>query len=371
MATKHLSMAEELLNAVTEPFTKVLCLLHDSRTITIDNFKRQHAKLMKHHWIDSSILQTRNKQHPTTTGIFELYRKKTCLNASELKELLIDWICDKRTELTNCMAIALNQSKQSFMEWLQSITLKDDFIPDELTIYCLSHFLNVHTLVYTLNFCWSTLMNQFKYNNDELYEKSNIRLVYIGHHMFAKLKHIRQPQTSPSVPNVSPGTDKSKSSSGRCNKKVINRGDKPRHGRKATLPLPPLPTPPASRSSRRSRQSIDYLQPNDGLEEPAVTSPKTKKKKMYPPPPRTGPSARRQAANKKNKLSLKSTPDTDKLPDLVLNQEQQEEFNAVTTQEMTTIPETENASSNEEFKGVTNHPHSSLVTIVTPENEEL
>ena len=152
MAAKHLSMAEELLNAITEPFTKV-CLLHDSRTITIKNFKRQHTELMKHHWLDSSILQTADKKHPTTTGIFEVYGKKTGLNAVELKEMLIDWMCDKHTELTNCMAIALNQSKQTFAEWLQCVMLKDDFVPDGLTIYCLSHFLNIHTLVYTSNFC--------------------------------------------------------------------------------------------------------------------------------------------------------------------------------------------------------------------------
>ena len=190
MATKHLSMAEELLNAVTEPFTKVLCLLHDSRIVSVDNFKRQHAELMKHHWIDSSILQTPDKQHATTTGIFEVYGKKTGLNATELKELLIDWMCDKRMELANCTAIALNQSNQTFTEWLQRITLNDDFVPDELTIYCPSQFLNVHTLVYTSNLCWSTLINQFKYDDDELYKKSDIKLVYVGHHMFAELKHI-------------------------------------------------------------------------------------------------------------------------------------------------------------------------------------
>ena len=174
MAAKHLSMVEELFNAVTEPFTKVLCLLHDSRTTTIDNFKRQHTELMKHHWIDSSFLQTLDKKHPTTTGIFEVYRKKTGLTVVELKEMLIDWMCDKRTELTNCMAIALNQSKQTFTKWLQCITLKEDFVPDELTIFCLSSFLNIHTLVYISNFCWSTLMNQFKYDEDELYEKKRV-----------------------------------------------------------------------------------------------------------------------------------------------------------------------------------------------------
>ena len=167
---------------------------------------------MKHHWIDSSILQTSDKQHPTTTGIFEVFGKKTGLNASELKELLIDWMCDKRTELSNCMAIALNQSKQTFTEWLQRITLNKDFIPDELTIYCLCQFLNVHTLVYTSNFCWSTLINQFKYDDDELYNKSDIRLVYVGHHMFAELKHIRQPKPppTPATPTTSPDTNKTR-----------------------------------------------------------------------------------------------------------------------------------------------------------------
>ena len=62
---------------------------------------------------------------------------------------------------------------------------------------------------------------------------------------------------------------------------------------------------------------------------PVVTSPKTKKKKPYSPPPRAGPSASRQAANKKNcnklylELLTENTPDTEKLPDLVSNSEQQ------------------------------------------------
>ena len=205
----------------------MLCLLHDSRIISVDNFKRQHAELMKHHWIDSSILQTSDKQHPTTTGIFEVYGKKTGLKATELKELLIDWMCDKRTELSNCMAIALNQSKQTFTEWLQCITLNEE-------------------------------VNQFKYDDDKLYKKSDIRLVYIGHHMFAELKHIRQPKPQPTLttPTTSPGTDKTRKrmSSGRRGKKVTNRGDKPQSKQSSKPTTPPLlPPPPTPRPSRRSR----------------------------------------------------------------------------------------------------------------------
>ena len=150
----------------------------------------------------------------------------------------------------------MNQSKQTFAEWLQRITLKDDFVPDKLTIYCLCHFLNIHTLVYT-NFCWSSLMNQFKLNKDELYEKSDVKLMYIGHNRYVELKNIRQPrpQPAPTVPTTPSSVNhiRKKMSSGRHGRKVTNRGNKPRskQGRKSTPP--PLPPPPAPHPSRRNR----------------------------------------------------------------------------------------------------------------------
>ena len=190
MADTKISMAEELLNAITEPFMKVVCKLHDSRIISVENFKIKKSELMKSHWIDGTSLLTTDKKKPMTTGIFEVFTNKASLNAAELKEMLIDWMCDKRTELGNCMAIALNQSKLSFTQWLQKITLDEAFIPDDLTIYCLSRFLNIHTVVYTKDFCWSTLMKQFKMSEDELYTKSDVKLVYVGRDMYVELKHI-------------------------------------------------------------------------------------------------------------------------------------------------------------------------------------
>ena len=97
------------------------------------------------------------------------------------------------------MAIVLNQSKLSFTEWLQKITLNEKFVPDDLTIYCLSRFLNVHTLVYTKDFCWSTLLKQFKMDQDELYSVTFVwiprdtPLVATGlvslHHRFRESHH--------------------------------------------------------------------------------------------------------------------------------------------------------------------------------------
>ena len=292
----------------------------------------------------------------------------------------------------------------AFIEWLQRITLNDDFVPDKLTIYCLSRFLNVHTLVYTSSFCSSTLINQFKYDDDELYNKSDIRLVYVGRHMFAELKHIRQPKPSlmlPPPPTTPPDTNKTRkrTASGKCNKKVTSRGDRPRSKQSRKLTTPPsLPPPPTPRPSQRSKQNIDYLQLNDGLEELAVTSPKSRKRKTYSPPPRAGPSASRQAASRSkcNKLDLEqlmeNTPDDgNKLPDLVVNRESSETFNAITNDQAITVSdfvlnqelsETLNAITNDqtttspnveatgqsdsELKGVTETPLAKQKTSVTP-----
>ena len=234
MVAKQISIAEELLNAVTpEPFTKVLCLLHDTRVVSTENFKRKHHELMKRHWLDSTVLLSPDKSKPTCTGLFEIFSKLCSVNAADMKEQLIDWICDNCVDLANCMSIALNQSKQSLTEWLQKITMNDDFIPDELTLYCLARFTGHHALVYTNDFCWSTLLNQFRLSEDALYERSKVKLVYVGHHMFVELKDICVPKPTPPVPAQTPKSVAKKPKSNKRSKKVISRGDKPKCTRKS------------------------------------------------------------------------------------------------------------------------------------------
>ena len=202
-----------------------------------------------------------------------------------------------------------------------------------------------------------------------------------------------------------PDTNKTRkrTASGKCSKKVTSRGDRPRSKQNRKLTTPPsLPPPPMPRPSQRSRRNIDYLQLNDGLEEPAVTSPKSRKRKPYSPSLRAGPSASRQAASrsKRNKLDLEqlmeNTPDDgNKLSDLVVNRESSETFNAVTNDQAIAVSdlvfnqelsETLNAITNDqtttspnveatgqsdsELKGITDTPLAKQKTSVTPENVE-
>ena len=143
------------------------------------------------------------------------------------------------------------------------------------------------------NFCWSM---QFKLTEDEWYEKSDVKLIYVGHQMYVKLKHIHQPWPQVSPPKVS-SDDASKNKPGRSkrNTEVTDRGDKPKSKWKLKeSKLPPLPPWPQRRSCHR----IDYLELNDGLETPVVILPKPKHTKPYSPPLRSGPSVTRQVANK-------------------------------------------------------------------------
>ena len=235
-----------------------------------------------------------------------------------MKEQLIDWICDNHVDLANCMSIALNQSNQSLTAWLQKITMNDDFVPDELTLYCLARFTGHHTLVYTNDFCWSTLLNQFRLSEDALYERSKVKLVYVGHHMFIELKHIRLPKPSPPEPAPTTKSVAKKQKPNKRSKKVTSRGDKPKPKRtkKSGEPIRSM-TPPPLRPTRRNRKSIDYFKLNDGLDESVVESPKQKKHKPYSPPPRAGPSTTRQAARKRK--SSQDITEEMKLPDLVSN----------------------------------------------------
>ena len=249
------------------------------------------------------------------------------MNAVNMKEQLINWICDNRVDLANCMSIALNQSKQSLTEWLRKITMNDDFVPDELTLYCLARFTGHHALVYTNDFCWSTLLNQFRLSDDALYEKSKVKLVYVGHHMFVELKDIRIPKPIPPVPAQSSMSVCKKPKSNKRNKKVTSRGDKPKRTRKSGEPIRPV-TPLPPRPTRRNQKSVDYLKLNDGLDEPVIESPKQKRHKPYSPPPRAGPSATRQAARKRKMCQDNS--EEMKLPDLVINTKSSDALNGGT-----------------------------------------
>ena len=90
------------------------------------------------------------------------------------------------------------------------------------------------------------LLNQFKLSGEALYEWSDVKLIYVGHHMFMEIKRIRQPKPQVSPPPTAPSTSESgkkKPRAGRKRKKVTRHRAIPKRGKKSPSPslLPSAP----------------------------------------------------------------------------------------------------------------------------------
>ena len=93
------SMAGELLDVIKkESFTKIVCGLDSRRGTTVEAVKKKYASLMTNHWVDTSVLLNSDGS-PKASGIYEIFGRVANKSGYEVKEEVLDWMCDKRREL--------------------------------------------------------------------------------------------------------------------------------------------------------------------------------------------------------------------------------------------------------------------------------
>ena len=285
-----------------EAFAKPIRGLFDDYSVPVEGFKDNNAELMKGHWIDT--------RHGDDGGkIYELFDENT--EGEVKKELLQEWMCDNRLEVTLCVSITLNNHGHSYAEWFKYID--DCSGPDKLALYCLSRNYGVHTAVYNKSYVWMTMSNHLMLSDTEIFDHLAVCLIFLGQTKYGILHEIKQPSpsrmTQPTPSNKKPPS----AQKGRCKTTCrsgthdtsVKKHEIPTHGKKAHtlsescsqqygLPEPDATTP-ISRSRRRIRCEIDYLSLNDGPDEDTPETPKRRKKVSYPPS-RKGPLAGQVAA---------------------------------------------------------------------------
>ena len=69
--TTNLSATEELLASVTDPFTKVVCLLDANKVITDDMMHNVRRKLGNYHWVDMNHFC--QGHHTKPKGIYAMF----------------------------------------------------------------------------------------------------------------------------------------------------------------------------------------------------------------------------------------------------------------------------------------------------------
>ena len=284
--------------AFNELFIMPIRGLYKDQIISVDEFKERNPALMKNKWIDTQHGNSGEK-------IYELYDPNQ--EGELIKESLQEWLCDHRFEITECISIALRNHEKSYAEWFRYVDSQSG--PDELAIYSLSRKHGVQTAIYNKSYVWMTLSNHMYQSDQEIYSLCGVNLVFLDETTYGIIKNIRvpnpdevqQPTPMTAVVHKKPAR-KTGQESGRS-RTLKNSETKPKQKKKAKtlseshqITFGIVPPPATSRSIPSNRQNIDYLTLNDGLEDNEVSSPKCRHKATYRPC--SGPSSTRQAARK-------------------------------------------------------------------------
>ena len=298
-------MVASAFDVEIERFIKPIRGLYKEYVTTIDDFMDKHTEMMEDRIIISDSVRDG----------FLVYEMFGDGEEGELvREKVQMWICDNRLEVTNAVGTTLRAKKVSFGDWFRSS--EENHSPDELIVYCLAKMSKRHTVIFNKSFCWSTLSNYISYTDSEIVECSVVLLIYVGVSKYAIIQskpkipyNIGKPsgnkrggkaktKTTPKIRTCRsntwkpfPDTDTSTSewrtrSSGR----TLSEQRHAKYG---------IGSSPSTTQNRTHQIKVDYLKLNDGLEETpeTVKSPTPKHCRTYLPL-RSGPSSRRQKAQK-------------------------------------------------------------------------
>ena len=195
------SIAGELLDVIKkESFTKIVCGLDSRRSTTIEAVKKKYASLMTNHWVDTSVLLNSDGS-PKASGIYEIFGRVANKSGYEAKEEVLDWMCDKHRELAANMSIAFGQRDLNVVTWMSKVE-KDDYPADEFVIYSLCRLYDVHCILLTKYEPWSTISRQFSMAVEDVWAKSDLRLVMLEPGCYGEIKNIRQPPSAPPPPST-------------------------------------------------------------------------------------------------------------------------------------------------------------------------
>ena len=230
--------------------------------------------------------------------------------------------------------------------------------------------------IYNKSYVWTTLADHVSRSDQEIYSLCGVKLVFLDETTYGIIRNIWVPnpdEAQQSTPTSAVGHKKPakktcwESGRGRTSTSKKSEPKPKREKRSRTLSESSqvtfgiTPPPAIARTVRSNRQNIDYLTLNDGLEDDEVSSPKHRHRMTYRPC--SGPSATRQVACK-HKASLElqgvtmtgasstlpaipppaskqadeptgipNKTDDHILPDLVLEQEDPDTTQAVSTEE--------------------------------------
>ena len=196
------TLTEEMFDLLKkEHFTKVLCGINPRIATTTEQCKSKYSSYLEGQWIDTSKMLT-PLGDIKGNSVYDIFGRMYKMPGSDVKWDVIDWMCDNRRELAANFSIPFRQQDLNITTWMQRVE-KDLSPVDEFVLYCIGQMYNKHIMVLTSQEPWSTMSRQFQMSTQDVYAKSDVRLIFMGPYKYAEIRPNCERLTPPTSPSES------------------------------------------------------------------------------------------------------------------------------------------------------------------------
>ena len=183
MAAKKISLAEELLQAVSPmPYKILVSNINEEDALSLDTFKT--SRWANYFTVDTSRLVTNGRANPN--HLYDLFGSFSGNTGSEVRVKLLQHIIDELPFYEVRSLLCLQARSINFETWVETVN-KSHCYCDELALIGLCHLYRRHCVVLTANKLWSTIQTDHPMKLLDILNECSIRLVYLGSLRFGVL----------------------------------------------------------------------------------------------------------------------------------------------------------------------------------------
>ena len=184
MESSSSSIALEIMNMIS-PHNYVDQVSHITQRDVFPQHTYPLMPLSEIYWLD-----TRKCYRQKRKNLTQLFKVFGALNNEDPETIRSDMISRIKHECNYYKHVDRDHLKRiglNINQWLNLMESSSVFA-DELMLFALARTFKVHVVVFTRNRCWSMIGSDDYISGDRLLEICDVKLLYVGQHMFAELR---------------------------------------------------------------------------------------------------------------------------------------------------------------------------------------
>ena len=181
----------ELIQMLT-PYNYVSQIAHLTNSDVCPQKAFSLCKLSSEYWLDTCNCYKQRRKN--SQQLFELFGVFSEEDPAVVRRFIINHVKQEKELYRSVGSHHLRKLKLSIEQWIKLMS-SDSVFGDELMVYALSCAYQWHALILTSKGYWTTIGSDDPIKLDRLLQICEVRLLFIGMHMFGELK--RKPFVTP------------------------------------------------------------------------------------------------------------------------------------------------------------------------------